>query len=94
MVDELKSNLTLEFESDVRELEFHFGLSNTKEPACCFLRFHQPCVCGVMLLAFRDKRRNQPRFRLAATLEACVYYFERINFAAQTTASLVIYAGD
>ncbi|SBS32271.1 Cyclic nucleotide-binding domain protein [Marinomonas spartinae] len=86
------NQLDVEFESDVRELEFRLASRHSKERPVAFYG------SSTMRLweDIDDKLAHKDAINLGfggATLEACVYYFERIVLP-YNPRSLVVYAGD
>jgi CRP-like cAMP-binding protein/lysophospholipase L1-like esterase len=86
------NQIDVEFESDVRELEFHLAHQEYKEQPVAFYGSSTMRLWNDFTHNFRDKDGINLGFG-GATLEACVYYFERI-ILPHTPRSLVIYAGD
>ncbi|MCB5161358.1 GDSL-type esterase/lipase family protein [Marinomonas algarum] len=86
------NQIDVEFESDVRELEFHLAYQEYKEPPVAFYG------SSTMRLWTDFSKHFSPHNAInlgfgGATLEACVYYFERI-ILPHKPRSMVIYAGD
>lgn len=86
------NQIDVEFESDVRELEFHLSHQEYKEQPVAFYGSSTMRLWSDFHRHFRDKDGINLGFG-GATLEACVYYFERI-ILPHKPRSLVIYAGD
>ncbi len=86
------NQIDVEFESDVRELEFHLAYQEYKEQPVAFYGSSTVRLWNDFAHNFRDKNAINLGFS-SATLEACVYYFERI-ILPHKPRSLVIYAGD
>ena len=86
------NQIDVEFESDVRELEFHLAYQEYKEQPVAFYGSSTMRLWSDFATHFRDKDGINLGFG-GATLEACVYYFERI-ILPHKPRSLVIYAGD
>jgi len=86
------NQIDVEFESDVRELEFHLSHQEYKEQPVAFYGSSTMRLWSDFPRHFRDKDAINLGFG-GATLEACVYYFERI-ILPHKPRSLVIYAGD
>ncbi|MDP5057197.1 MAG: cyclic nucleotide-binding domain-containing protein [Marinomonas hwangdonensis] len=86
------NQIDVEFESDVRELEFHLAYQEYKERPVAFFGSSTMRLWHDFAQHFRDKDGINLGFG-GATLEACVYYFERI-ILPHKPRSLVIYAGD
>ncbi|ETX11060.1 cyclic nucleotide-binding protein [Marinomonas ushuaiensis DSM 15871] len=86
------NQIDVEFESDVRELEFHLSHQEYKEQPVAFYGSSTMRLWSDFSRHFRDKDAINLGFG-GATLEACVYYFERI-ILPHKPRSLVIYAGD
>lgn len=86
------NQIDVEFESDVRQLEFHLSHQEYKEQPVAFYGSSTMRLWHEFEEQFRDKDGINLGFG-GATLEACVYYFERIVLPHKPR-SLVIYAGD
>ena len=86
------NQIDIEFESDVRELEFHLAHQKYKEQPVAFYGSSTMRLWHDFTHHFRDKDGINLGFG-GATLEACVYYFERI-ILPHKPRSMVIYAGD
>lgn len=86
------NQIDVEFESDVRELEFHLAYQEYKERPVAFYGSSTMRLWSDFAKHFRDSDGINLGFG-GATLEACVYYFERI-ILPHKPRSLVIYAGD
>ncbi|TYL48255.1 cyclic nucleotide-binding domain-containing protein [Marinomonas sp. IMCC 4694] len=86
------NQIDVEFESDVRELEFHLAYQEYKAQPVAFYGSSTMRLWSDFTRHFRDKDGINLGFG-GATLEACVYYFERI-ILPHKPRSLVIYAGD
>lgn len=86
------NQIDVEFESDVRELEFHLAYQEYKEQPVAFYGSSTVRSWNDFTNNFRDKNAVNLGFS-GATLEACVYYFERI-ILPHKPRSMVIYAGD
>ncbi|MBJ7539936.1 cyclic nucleotide-binding domain-containing protein [Marinomonas transparens] len=86
------NHLDIEFESDVRELEFRHAYKEYKEQPVAFYGSSTIRLWDDLEDKFRDKSAINLGFG-GATLEACVYYFERI-ILPHNPRSLVLYAGD
>ncbi|NLQ16035.1 cyclic nucleotide-binding domain-containing protein [Marinomonas sp. M1K-6] len=86
------NQIDIEFESDVRELEFHLAYQQYKEQPVAFYGSSTMRLWNDFAHHFRDKEGINLGFG-GATLAACVYYFERI-ILPHKPRSLVIYAGD
>jgi CRP-like cAMP-binding protein/lysophospholipase L1-like esterase len=86
------NQIDVEFESDVRELEFHLAYQVYKDRPVAFYGSSTMRLWSDFAHNFRDKDGINLGFG-GATLEACVYYFERI-ILPHNPRSMVIYAGD
>ncbi|BFM48937.1 cyclic nucleotide-binding domain-containing protein [Marinomonas sp. THO17] len=86
------NQIDVEFESDVRQLEFHLSHQEYKEQPVAFYGSSTMRLWDKFDEHFRDRDGINLGFG-GATLEACVYYFERIVLPHKPR-SLVIYAGD
>lgn len=86
------NQIDVEFESDVRELEFHLAYQVYKNRPVAFYGSSTMRLWSDFAHNFRDKDGINLGFG-GATLEACVYYFERI-ILPHNPRSMVIYAGD
>ena len=86
------NQIDVEFESDVRELEFHLAHQEYKDQPVAFYGSSTMRLWHDFDSNFREKDGINLGFG-GATLEACVYYFERI-ILPHKPRSLVIYAGD
>ncbi|PYF83085.1 GDSL-like lipase/acylhydrolase family protein [Marinomonas alcarazii] len=86
------NQIDVEFESDVRELEFHLAYQVYKDRPVAFYGSSTMRLWTDFANNFRDKGGINLGFG-GATLEACVYYFERI-ILPHNPRSMVIYAGD
>lgn len=86
------NQIDVEFESDVRELEFHLAYQVYKDRPVAFYGSSTMRLWSDFAHHFRDKDGINLGFG-GATLEACVYYFERI-ILPHNPRSMVIYAGD
>lgn len=86
------NQLDIEFESDVRALEFQLNRKEYKNRPVAFYGSSTIRLWQEVNSAFNDKDALNLGFG-GATLEACVYYFERLILPHQPR-SLVLYAGD
>ncbi|MCV2402448.1 cyclic nucleotide-binding domain-containing protein [Marinomonas sp. C2222] len=86
------NQINIEFESDVRKLEFSLSEQAKKTSPVAFYGSTTMRLWNDFDKHFSGKGAINLGFD-AATLEACVYYFERIVLP-QKPRSLVIYAGD
>ncbi len=86
------NQLDIEFESDVRELEFRLAHKLYKEPPVAFYGSSTIKLWNDFEPTFGSHSAINLGFS-GATIEACVYYFERIVLPRAPKA-LVLYAGD
>ncbi|MDB4837354.1 cyclic nucleotide-binding domain-containing protein [Marinomonas sp.] len=86
------NQINIEFESDVRKLEFNVSQQPQKQNPVAFFGSTTMRLWNDFDKHFTNKDGLNLGFD-AATLEACVYYFERIVLP-HNPRSLVIYAGD
>ena len=86
------NQIDIEFESDVRELEFRLAHKLYKEPPVAFYGSSTIKLWNDFESTFSAHNAVNLGFS-GATIEACVYYFERIVLPRAPRA-LVLYAGD